>query len=198
MIKVIKKFFIALLLSLTFLSSSLSLVKAQSIEKVTETIVDKEVSEFAKIEKDKIKNKNDNLNTLRILSQDTNRNKLLGFKYEVINNDTKEKVEVDLTKVSEASLKLENGTYTIKQTKVSDPSKYKIEDAIEVKLPYKFEDNTSSKEVAIYLKHKEIKKIPDTPFIRTGQSTNYAPLIISVIAAAGVVITLYTKPKTSV
>lgn len=105
-------------------------------------------------------------NYVTIISKNDKGEEVLGFKYQLINNKTKEVINIDLTKKGYEKIELSNekATYTLKNTQ--KPSNYKDEKDIEFELPKLMEDGKSyTKEIKINLKHiEELRKYTPTNF----------------------------------
>lgn len=93
----------------------------------------------------------ENENKLTIISENAQRNAILGFKYQVKNIDTNEVKIIDLTKKSKEELSLKNGNYLISQTQ--RPKGFKEEKDVRISFPYKLEDSTYTREVKVFTKH---------------------------------------------
>ena len=107
-------------------------------------------------------------NKVRIVSNTYDYKPLLGFKYELTNNDTGEKHSIDLTETEETSLELEDGRYTL--VEVERPEGYSEVKEFTFELPYK-EDNISSREIAVYPKHKVMETVPTSSVVESTQKS---------------------------
>lgn len=96
----------------------------------------------------------DETNTLTIVSENTKREGLLGFSYEVINEEGEIKQVISLEKTNVMSVSLPDGRYKIRNIQV--PEGYEIEENIFIELPHEVEGGFT-RELRLFVKH-EVKK----------------------------------------
>lgn len=141
------------------------------------------------------KDNDQNVNFITVLSKKSDNTPLTGFKYKLINNDTKKELELDFSSKTELIAKVPDGSYTIKF--VSGPEKYSKEDDIQIKMPMKDKDSKDdyTRQTKVLLKHNMVKEKP-TQNPKTMDDNNIAvPILLSVALIAVISYLVYLKKK---
>lgn len=124
-------------------------------------------------------------NYITVVSNNSDNKPLKGFKYRLINDDTKEEVVLDFEEKTELIAKVPDGSYTIKFVsgpKENDHEKYTVEEDIKLTLPKEDKDGSIIKEAKVMLKHSLVKeKSPTNP--KTMDDKNIITPILLIVGA---------------
>lgn len=123
--------------------------------------------------------------TLTIQAVDSHNQPITGFVYEIVNKDTGNSQQLSLTDQSEASITLENGTYTI--TEVVTPDKYEKSADSQITIPWVEHGVIKPKHIEKPVKVEKPKK----HYANTGSHLNLTGvglIVIGIVVSLGVVL----------
>lgn len=129
----------------------------------------------------------DEPNTLTIVSENTEREEVLGFEYQVLTKEGEVVEVVNLEDVNEKEVKLEDGEYIIRNTKT--PKGYDEELDVEVKIPQAVEGGFT-RSIRLYPKHIKTKTTtaPKPVNPNTRDSGILSPVSVMGISALGIIV----------